>query len=432
MTTFLLATDEETADAGGFDEVLLWSGLSPRSTFGGPLDQHLTSFGSVRQENVDLVRLALGVFSADRSVRRQGGGSDWNTRDIDLTVEVGKPDAWTAHADELASVIGFLTGDRWTFRFIQSVPAPDPASQLGLENPALSRTMLLSGGADSAAGALEAALEMSAGETLQLVSHFSAPSISPFQKDLAARIRALAPGRTIIHRRVALNRNSKRLDGTAFPTEPSSRSRSLLFLALGLAAAEPSDGPLYIPENGFASLNPPLGPERRGALSTHTTHPRFLAELQDVLTKVGAHGLIENPFQALTKGEMFAGIVGLVGADEASAYLSASNSCAHTDGRFQGAAPGASCGVCFGCIVRRASFHAGGVADTTPYLATDPANRYAEFVQQKSIVEAMRDFVANDPKPHIVMRMSLPASYSPDQALDLCRRGVAELRSFLA
>ena len=229
-----------------------------------------------------------------------------------------------------------------------------------------------------------------------------------------------------------LNRISTRLNGTAFPTESSSRSRSLLFLALGLAAAEESGSPLYIPENGFASLNPPLGPERRGALSTHTTHPRFLAELQDVLTKIGAHGLIENPFQSLTKGEMFAHLASLVRADEASAYLSASNSCAHTDARFQGAAPGASCGVCFGCIVRRASFHAGGVTDATEYLATDPANRYADFVQQKSIVEAMRDFVADDPKPYVVMKMSLPANYPPDQALDLCRRGVAELRSFLA
>ncbi|TCI97401.1 hypothetical protein [Aeromicrobium sp. IC_218] len=430
MTTFLLTTDEATADAGGFDEVLLWSKSSSNSTFGGPLDEHLSSFGLVGAGNIDFVRLALGVFSADRSVRRQGGGSDWNARDIDLTVEVNNPDAWRAQAEELASVVGFLTGDRWTFRFAQA--APSAIEQLALEDPTPGRTVLLSGGADSAAGALTAALELAAGSTLQLVSHFSAPSISPFQKDLVARIRALAPGRPIVHRRVALNRNSKRLNGTAFPTEPSSRSRSLLFLALGLAAAEQSGGALYIPENGFASLNPPLGPERRGALSTHTTHPRFLVELQDVLIKVGAHGLIENPFQSLTKGEMFSNLASLVGADETSSYLSASNSCAHTDARFKGASPGASCGVCFGCIVRRASFHAGGVEDATEYLATDPANRYAEFVQQKSIVEAMRDFVAEDPKSHLVMKMSLPANYPPDQALDLCRRGVAELRAFLA
>lgn len=430
MTSFLLTTDEATADAGGFDEVLLWSGSSPRTTFIGPLDQHLSSFGQVRSENVDFVRLALGVFAADRSVRRKGGGSDWNAREIELTVEVGDPAAWAAQAEELSTVIGFLTGDSWTFQFAQA--APNAVEPLPLEEPTPDRTVLLSGGADSAAGALAAALKLPEGSTLQLVSHFSAPSISPYQKDLVKRIRTLAPDRTVIHRRVGLNRHSKRLDGSNFKSEPSSRSRSLLFLSLGLAAAERSGSPLLIPENGFASLNPPLGPERRGALSTHTTHPRFLAEMQDVLTKVGAHGLIENPFQGLTKGEMFSEVSALIGADAASEYLSASNSCAHTDARFQGAPPGASCGVCFGCLVRRASFHAADLTDATSYLATDPDNRYADFVRQKSIVEAMHDFVADDPKPYVVMKMSLPDGYPAGQALDLCRRGVTEMRAFVS
>lgn len=430
MTSFLLTTDETTADAGGFDEVLLWSGSSPRTTFIGPLDQHLSTFGQVRRENVDFVRLALGVFSADRSVRRRSGGSDWNAREMELTVEVGDPAAWAAQADELSAVIGFLTGDHWTFSFTQA--APNAVEPLPLDEPMPDRTVLLSGGADSAAGALAAALDLPEGSSLQLVSHFSAPSISPFQKDLVRRIRALAPGRTVIHRRIGLNRHSKRLNGSTFKNEPSSRSRSLLFLSLGLAAAERSGGPLLIPENGFASLNPPLGPERRGALSTHTTHPRFLAELQDVLTKVGAHGTIENPFQTLTKGEMFSEVSALIGADAASEYLSASNSCAHTDARFQGAPPGASCGVCFGCLVRRASFHASGLADATGYLATDPDNRFAEFVTQKSIVKAMYDFVADDPRPFVVMKMSLPDGYAASQALDLCGRGVSELRAFLS
>lgn len=430
MTSFLLTTDEATADADGFDEVLLWNGSSPRTTFIGPLDQHLSSFEPVRQENIDLVRIALGVFAADRSVRRQGGGSDWNAREIELTIEVGEPAAWFAQSDQLSAVIGFLTGDRWTFRFTQSTP--NPSETLPLEEPTPDRTVLLSGGADSAAGALMAALDLAPGSTLQLVSHFSAPSISPFQKELVTRIRALAPERTIIHRRIGLNRHSKRLDGTVFRSEPSSRSRSLLFLALGLAAAERSSGPLLIPENGFASLNPPLGPERRGALSTHTTHPRFLTELQELLTKVDAHAVIENPFQALTKGEMFSQVAERIGAAAASEYLSASNSCAHTDARFQGAPAGASCGVCFGCLVRRASFHAAGLTDATDYLATDPANRYADFVGQKSIVEAMFDFVVEDPKPYVVMKMSLPEGYPAGQALDLCRRGVAELRGFLS
>ena len=62
---------------------------------------------------------------------------------------------------------------------------------------------------------------------------------------------------------------------------------------------------LVIPENGFMSLNPPLLPERRGALSTRTTHPSFLAQLREVLDVVGIDVELDVPFAALTKGETF-------------------------------------------------------------------------------------------------------------------------------
>jgi hypothetical protein len=429
VTDFLLTIDEEAAaSASGFDEVFLWTRSAP-STFTGSLDPYLAAFGPVRPENVDFVRLALGVFSADRTVRRAYRGADWNARDISLTVEVGNPRTWQEQAAELAGVVGFLTGDRWSFSFTQAA-SKESDGQLPVDPPPAA-TVLLSGGADSAAGALVTALDLTEGSTLQLVSHFSANAMSPFQTDLVKRIEHLAPGRPIVHRQNNLNRHSKRPDGSRFPSEPSSRSRSLLFLALGLAAAERSGQPLLIPENGFASLNPPLGPERRGALSTHTTHPRFLRELEGILVKVGAHGTIQNPFESMTKGEMFAEVARRIGKAKASKYLSATNSCSHTDARYSGASAGASCGVCFGCLVRRASFRAAKIKDQTDYLCNDPANRFADFVAQKSIVEAMRDFVAEDPKPSMVMTMSLPGDYAPGAALDLCKSGVAELRAFL-
>lgn len=429
MTSCLLSIDEQVANAASaFDEVFLWT-RTAKSTYAGTLDPHLNAFGPVRQENIDFVRIALAVFSADRSALRQGRGSDWNDRDFELTVEVGDPTVWQAHADELAQTIGFLTGDRWSFTFTQA--AENATAELELEGSGPAATVLLSGGADSAAGALTTALGLAKGSTLQLVSHFSATSISPFQKNLVKRIKKAAPDVTIIHRQTNLNRTTKRLDGTNFKSEPSSRSRSLLFLALGLAAAERSGQALLIPENGFASLNPPLGPERRGSLSTHTTHPRFLTELQQVLTKAGAHGLIENPFQHLTKGAMFSQVAAKIGKDEASEYLSATNSCAHTDARYSGAAAGSSCGVCFGCLVRRASFLAADIADATDYLCNDSTGKYTDFVNQKSIIEALHDFASEDPKPRMVMKMSLPAGYAPGAALELCRNGVRELRMVL-
>jgi hypothetical protein len=206
----------------------------------------------------------------------------------------------------------------------------------------------------------------------------------------------------------------------------------LLFLSLGLASAERAGTPLLIPENGFASLNPPLGPERRGALSTHTTHPFFLAELQTLLGATGAHGVIENPFEEMTKGEMFAEVASRIGKQAASEFLSATNSCSHTDARYSGGTSGSSCGVCFGCVVRRASFRAAGISDNTQYLSDEPAQRFRDFVDGKSVVDAMTDFVVDDPKMSVVLQMSLPASYGATNALDLCRRGVQELRAYLS
>jgi hypothetical protein len=143
---------------------------------------------------------------------------------------------------------------------------------------------------------------------------------------------------------------------------------------------------------------------------------------------VGGHGLIENPFAGLTKGEMFRRIAGTVGVDVASIYLSETNSCSHTDARFSGVV-GASCGVCFGCLVRRAAFIASGIPDKTTYLVNDTSGRFDTFIQQKSIVEPMRDFAARGVHARDVMAMSPPPGYGAQNALALTRRGVEELRS---
>lgn len=429
MSRLLLTLSETTADAalqdGSFDEVFLWS-RNGRTTFTGGIDPHLTGLGVVNPRNVDLVRIALGVLAADRSALREGGGSSWNAREFELTVEVGDPAVWASHAEQLARMVGFLSGDNWTFSFTQAPEAE--GTGLSIEEQHHDRTVLLSGGADSAAGALLSAVDLVGGHSQSLVSHFSSTAISPVQQGIVSAIADLVPGIDQVHHQFHLHRGSKRLDGSSFRSETSTRSRSLLFLALGLAIAERAGSTLWIAENGFASLNPPLGPDRRGSLSTRTTHPRLLRELSALMQSVGGHGLLENPFEALTKGEMFSRVVDAVGADAASEYLSSTNSCSHTDARYSGAPVGSSCGVCFGCLVRRAAFIASGVTDTTTYLVDDPGGQYNAFVRQKSIVEPLRDFVDRGIRARDVMAMSLPERYAAQDALALLQRGVQELR----
>ena len=75
MTRILLTISDANAEAarqhGGYDETFLWT-RDGRSTFVGSVDPHLGGLGAVNPLNVDLVRIALAVFGADRSVLREG------------------------------------------------------------------------------------------------------------------------------------------------------------------------------------------------------------------------------------------------------------------------------------------------------------------------------------------------------------------------
>jgi hypothetical protein len=104
------------------------------------------------------------------------------------------------------------------------------------------------------------------------------------------------------------------------------------------------------------------------------------------------------------------------------------SACSHTDARFSGVI-GASCGVCFGCLVRRAAFTAAGIPDKTTYLVDDTSGQFEDFLKQKSILEPMRDFADRGIRARDVMAMSLPQGYEALDALALLQRGVEELRS---
>jgi hypothetical protein len=134
------------------------------------------------------------------------------------------------------------------------------------------------------------------------------------------------------------------------------RSRSLLYLALGLTAVTAFLGelPLFIPENGWIALNPPLTLNRLGAYSTRTTHPYFLKGLMVFWRQVGIQQELKNPYQDLTKGEMLAQCRNQSLLQKLAPL---SISCARpVAGRWQKESGGA-CGYCYPCLVRRAALH---------------------------------------------------------------------------
>jgi hypothetical protein len=401
------------------------STIDGRLLSAGRIGPRLEGLGPVAERNIDLVRIAVAVFAADRSTSRDGGGSSWNRRQIEVTVPVLDPAPWTAAAARLKAVVDLLSGDDWTFHFTTDTSDQEDPAEIE-DDPA--RVVLFSGGADSALGALRSRSELGDDLSHTLASHWSSPVQSRIQGEVAETITALLPpGPSQHHVRAKLSRKAKRPNGTKWLTEDTQRSRSLLFLALGLAVASINESPVWIPENGFASLNPPVSPERLGSVSTRTTHPSFLAGLRDLLETVGAHGEIENPFAEMTKGEMFRWAADLVGDNAASDFLSATHSCAHSGQRSFGISTKDSCGVCFGCLVRKASFKAAGLEDKTNYMDANGDPRVERWLDEKSLAEPMRRFVARGISGQQIVAMGLPDDIRIADARDLCRRGLAEL-----
>jgi hypothetical protein len=212
------------------------------------------------------------------------------------------------------------------------------------------------------------------------------------------------------------------------PYEPSSRSRSLLFISYGvlaassLAAAGGSPDFVFVPENGLISINPPLTRRRIGSLSTRTTHPFFIASLAEVLERVGLTVPLQNPYRWLTKGEM---LEGCLDASLIERLATRSYSCG------KGKRLNQHCGRCVPCLIRRAAFHHANVSDTTTYYAADlAASAHSDdvFAARFASVSAARRGIA---------QWASEAGPLPDDAgaraayVDVVRRGVAELEAYL-
>jgi hypothetical protein len=103
------------------------------------------------------------------------------------------------------------------------------------------------------------------------VGHYDSPGPRTDQAGLAGRLAKQYPNRSrILHMRVA--------HGPEKAAEETLRSRSFVFLALGLYAAQALGPavPLLMSENGLIALNIPLAhPSRRGSCSTRTMHTRI-------------------------------------------------------------------------------------------------------------------------------------------------------------
>jgi hypothetical protein len=151
-------------------------------------------------------------------------------------------------------------------------------------------------------------------------------------------------------------------------TEITMRTRSLNFLAFAIVSAYALQEvaqkkiDILVPENGVISINAPLTVRRVGTLSTRTTHPYFIQEIQKFLTAVNIPFTLRNPYQFKTKGQMIAECKNLPLLKQ---IIPDTVSCSHWKRKNQ------QCGVCVPCLIRRASLHYAGITNDAQYEFND-------------------------------------------------------------
>ncbi len=315
--------------------------------FGSTLIKDVQRAGLRPSEKVwDFNTIALAVAAADNSLTRKNSADGW-TRQIDLTVHLCNPNVWKTVKRELERTLRFLTGDFWHLTFKKDGVSPPRAKKK--ERFDCDCISLLSGGVDSLVGAIDLTTNNHKPIFISQVVRGDAKT----QRYYAERIRPESPHFQWSHK----------IHPAKGKSEGSTRGRSIIFLAFAALAASAietqtdSSLKIYVPENGFISLNIPLNSGRMGSFSTKTTHPVYLAGIQNVWEKLNFNVQLVTPYQFKTKGELLAQckdknlLVELI-ADSTSCGKYSRHGQQH-------------CGRCVPCMVRRAAFLKAGIPDNT-------------------------------------------------------------------
>jgi hypothetical protein len=364
----------------------------------------------------DFLSLALAVVSADVAGHRDRSPDGW-TRELELTVSVVDAQFWNANVETLQRMLAVLSTDRWTLHFVEGGILPQPDKQA--IHPLEDCVVLLSGGLDSYIGAIDLA----------------AKGLKPFAVSQMVR----GDGENQVAFAAEIGGGLRHFQGnhnTDVPdpeNPPSQRARSIVFLAYGVLMATTlsryhagNEVKLYLCENGFIAINPPLTGGRIGSLSTRTTHPIFLALLQQVLTAAGLRVEVVNPYRLKTKGEM---LVECLNQSLLKAHAHQTTSC----GRFLKFGY-KHCGRCVPCQVRRASFKAWGIADTTVYVYEDLAidnDEHAGFDDVRSALIGIAERRDVGTGRWLGASLSSALVYDKSELAQTVERGLAEIESLL-
>ena len=238
---------------------------------------------------LDFLFLASVIYGVDKLVSRKETDDRW-TRTLELSLPVSNHEKWSIVVDDLETCLSFLTGDVWTISFTEREcrlhrPKQRKYRRRNVPPRAQADTVcLFSGGLDSLVGAIDY-LESDTSNNLFLVGHRDRFGGPKSDQDRLYKILKEHYQSRIDLLQMRIGQKLLKNDQQKSPSqEKTFRSRSLLFIALGMYVARSIGDqiPLLMPENGAIALNVPLTPSRRGSCSTRTAHPFFLNTLRKI------------------------------------------------------------------------------------------------------------------------------------------------------
>ena len=308
---------------------------------------------------IDFLEIASYVYSADCATPR---GKKWTdddstepwSRDFSFVVSVRDLEFWARAEIQylIEEILNFLSNDKYSFNFVplERDRSEQPYFEFGgLKDwpfHAPDRVIMFSGGLDSLAGAVETAAD---GGKVVLVSHRSVSTLDARQNILFKEFQQLYPGQ-LIRVPVWVNKAEK------FGREPTQRTRSFLFSALGTLVAQSiqANGVRFY-ENGVVSLNLPIAQEALRSRASRTTHPLALHLLSRLCAAIiETDFTVDNPFLFKTKTE----VVTSIGTHQATRLIGHTCSCSRS--MFQTKTQ-PHCGHCSQCIDRRFATLASGL-----------------------------------------------------------------------
>jgi len=390
------------------------------------------------QLGFDIIALAELVYLADTRVSRDADSQDSWTREFTLVVPVSKKPIWDQTKNQLKRLLTFLTGDIWEVEFYKNELNIDKlTSKTKKVDPKIEydTVSLFSGGMDSLIFTINS---LQAKKKPILISHAGDGYTKNYQQEIIESLKNEYGDSE--YSQIDLWMSFRKDMVKQSHSENTTRSRSFLFISLGLFAMSglPKVSKLDVPENGLIALNVPLDELRLGSQSTRTTHPYYFKLWNEILNTLGLNKSIGNPYWNKTKGEM---ALECANKELLLELVPKSISCSSpTKGRWKKLPP-QHCGHCVPCIIRRAAIHhAFSVTnDETVYTILDldslkKMHTTDTGAQLRSFEFAIKKLGANPQIAEFLIHKAGPLDNNSEYLRELSevyKRGLYEVRSFL-